>query len=94
MVSERKYADYYKTQEKYLLPNDPADYVKEQELSKLINKTVNKLPERCKKIFCLSRFEGLKYREIAEELSISIKTVEANMGIALKHFRKSLSDYI
>jgi RNA polymerase sigma-70 factor (ECF subfamily) len=42
----------------------------------------------------MSRYEGLKYREIAEKLSISIKTVEANMGKALKIFRKNLQEYI
>jgi RNA polymerase sigma-70 factor (ECF subfamily) len=38
----------------------------------------------------MSRFEGLKYSDIADELSISIKTVEANMGKALKEFKKEL----
>ncbi len=40
----------------------------------------------------MSRFEGLKYTEIAEKLSVSIKTVEANMGRALKEFRKELTE--
>jgi RNA polymerase sigma-70 factor (ECF subfamily) len=38
----------------------------------------------------MSRFDGLKYNEIAEKLSVSVKTVEANMGRALKEFRKAL----
>ncbi|HEX7492665.1 MAG TPA: sigma factor-like helix-turn-helix DNA-binding protein, partial [Bacteroidales bacterium] len=42
-------------------------------------------------IFTMSRFEGLKYTEIAEKLSVSVKTVEANMGRALKEFRKELA---
>ena len=52
---------------------------------------LEKLPERCGKIFTMSRFDGLKYTEIAEKLSVSIKTVEANMGRALKEFRKELT---
>jgi RNA polymerase sigma-70 factor (ECF subfamily) len=40
----------------------------------------------------MNRFEGLKYSEIAEKLSVSVKTVEANMGKALKEFRKELAD--
>ncbi|HKK42444.1 MAG TPA: sigma factor-like helix-turn-helix DNA-binding protein, partial [Bacteroidales bacterium] len=53
---------------------------------------LEKLPERCCRIFCMSRFEGLKYSEIAEKLSVSVKTVEANMGRALKEFRKELTE--
>jgi len=64
------------------------------ELNEIIEETLNKLPEKCQTIFKLSRYEGLKYNEIAEKLAISIKTVEANMGKALKHFKDSLKDYI
>jgi RNA polymerase sigma-70 factor, ECF subfamily len=63
------------------------------ELNEIIEATLNELPERCSQIFRLSRFEGLKYHEIAERLSISIKTVEANMGKALQLFRKNLKHY-
>lgn len=63
------------------------------ELNEIIEATLNELPERCSQIFKLSRFEGLKYNEIAEQLSISIKTVEANMGKALQLFRKNLKHY-
>ena len=64
-----------------------------RELNEIIEATLNELPERCRQIFRLSRFEGLKYSEIAEKLSISIKTVEANMGKALQLFRKNLKHY-
>jgi len=70
----------------------PADVLQYKELQAKIARTIEKLPEKCGKIFCLSRFEGLKYSEIAERLSISIKTVEANMGRALKEFRKALAE--
>lgn len=53
---------------------------------------INKLPPRCSEIFKLSRFEGLKYQEIADHLSISIKTVEVQMGKALKILRENLKD--
>lgn len=69
---------------------DPVEVMKYNELHEKIGKIIGKLPERCAKIFCMSRFEGLKYAEIAEELSISVKTVEANMGKALKEFRNEL----
>lgn len=72
---------------------DPAQTLEADELSEIIDKTLNQLPERNRKIFIMSRFEGLKYNEIANELSISVKTVEANMGKALKLFRANLKDY-
>jgi len=69
------------------------DLVEEAELNERINKAINRLPEKCREIFLLCRFEGLKYSEIAEKLNISVKTVEMQMGIALKKLRNSLSDY-
>jgi len=71
-------------------PDDPAEILKYKELHEKIAVLIAKLPERCARIFYMSRFEGLKYAEIAKELSISIKTVEANMGKALKKFRNEL----
>jgi RNA polymerase sigma-70 factor (ECF subfamily) len=70
----------------------PADVLQYKELQARIARTIEKLPERCGQIFCMSRFEGLKYSEIADKLSVSIKTVEANMGRALKEFRKALAE--
>jgi len=62
------------------------------ELQSKVAKVLERLPERCSVIFRMSRFEGLKYNEIAEKLSVSLKTVEANMGRALKEFRKALAE--
>jgi RNA polymerase sigma-70 factor (ECF subfamily) len=70
----------------------PADILLYKELQAKIARTIEKLPERCGQIFCMNRFEGLKYSEIAEKLSVSVKTVEANMGKALKEFRKALAE--
>ncbi|MFA5971467.1 MAG: RNA polymerase sigma-70 factor [Lentimicrobiaceae bacterium] len=75
------------------LPADNNDNVEMQELNKVINATLQQLPERCSRIFRMNRFEGKKYREIADILSISIKTVEADMGKALQLFRKSLKEF-
>ncbi len=77
-----------------ILSDEIFETVESKEVLQIIEKTLENMPERVRKIFELSRFEGLRYREIAEHLSISIKTVEANMGKALKIFRKSLRDYI
>ncbi|MFA6819980.1 MAG: RNA polymerase sigma-70 factor [Bacteroidaceae bacterium] len=64
------------------------------ELQKMIDQAINKLPTERKKIFLMSREDGLKYKEIAEELNISIKTVENQMGKALSTLRTELSDYL
>jgi RNA polymerase sigma-70 factor (ECF subfamily) len=70
----------------------PGDILNYRDLQAKIAGILERLPEKCGKIFCMSRFEGLKYSEIAHKLSISVKTVEANMGRALKEFRKALAE--
>ncbi|HSO78451.1 MAG TPA: sigma-70 family RNA polymerase sigma factor, partial [Bacteroidales bacterium] len=62
------------------------------ELQARVAKVLERLPQRCSEIFRMSRFEGMKYNEIALKLSVSLKTVEANMGRALKEFRKELAE--
>jgi len=54
----------------------PSHILNYKELQSRIASILERLPERCGKIFCMSRFEGLKYSEIAEKLSVSVKTVE------------------
>lgn len=65
-----------------------------KEMGQLIQNAINSLPEQCRLIFQMSRFEELKYREIADRLHISVKTVEAQMGKALKQLRSLLGDYL
>jgi RNA polymerase sigma-70 factor (ECF subfamily) len=72
----------------------PSDIIYYKELQAKIARILERLPERCGKIFYMSRFEGLKYTEIAEKLSVSVKTVESNMGRALKEFRKELKEQL
>ena len=60
-------------------------------LTKVVNRAIEQLPERCREIFSLSRKEGLSYRQIAERLGISVKTVETQISIALKRIREILS---
>ncbi|MBN1180942.1 MAG: RNA polymerase sigma-70 factor [Bacteroidales bacterium] len=73
---------------------DVTESIDEMELRNIVDKTLAILPERCRNVFRMNRFEGLKYKEIAEKLSLSVKTIEADMGKALKAFRESLKDYI
>ncbi len=63
-----------------------------ENIQKRIFDAIDDLPPRCSEIFKLSRFEGLKYQEIADHLGISIKTVEVQMGKALKTLREVLKD--
>jgi RNA polymerase sigma-70 factor, ECF subfamily len=68
-------------------------YFVEVDLIRRIEKSIDSMPPKRKEIFRLSREEGMKYKEIAEALDISIKTVEAQMGLALKHLREELKDF-
>ena len=70
------------------------DHLEAAELESKIWETINLLPEKCREVFMLNRFEGKKYAEIAEKLNISVKTVEAQMSKALKTLREHLKDYI
>jgi len=72
---------------------DPSGILQQEELTERISKTLEALPDRTRVIFQLNRLEGLKYKEIAESLSISVKTVEVHMGKALKALRTSLQKY-
>jgi len=65
-----------------------------KELEENVAHSVNNMPAQCRKVFELNRIEGLKYREIAELLNISVKTVEAQMSKALRSLRSDLSEYL
>lgn len=73
---------------------DTADAVVAKELKQKIDVAIDQLPEQCGKIFKMSRYGNLKYQEIANELGISIKTVENQMGKALKTLRITLKEYM
>ena len=95
-LKHKKVRDKY---EQYVLvkrsnQDSTKDYVVAKELEQKIEEGINQLPEQCKIIFCMNRFESLKYKEIAEKLSISIKTVEAQMGKALKILRNHVKEFL
>lgn len=68
--------------------------MEEEELRKVIKSAILKLPEKRREIFELSRFENMKYTQIAERLTISVKTVEAQMSKSLEYLRKVLKEYL
>lgn len=64
------------------------------ELKQLIDKTIDQLPNRCRIIFILNRFEELSYKEIGERLDISVKTVENQISKALRILREKIGPYL
>ena len=74
--------------------SSPEELMIVSELEQKIRNAIDDLPMERRKIFILSRYDGLSYAEIAEALGISIKTVENQMGKALKTLREDLSEYL
>ncbi len=70
------------------------DIMEETELENRIFQIINSLPKQCQKIFEMSRFQGKTNQEIADELSISKRTVETQISNALKKMRQKLASYI
>ncbi len=70
------------------------DLVMENELQTQIDNAVKALPDQCATVFRMSRYENMSYKEIAEAMKISPKTVENHIGKALKRLRNSLSHYL
>ena len=64
-----------------------------EELNQRVKEALDALPEKARKVFEMSRFQHMKYKEIAEELDLSVKTVEAHMSRALRGLKESLKDY-
>lgn len=71
-----------------------ADFLEYKELKEKIDLAIQNLPEHCRVVFEMSRFEDLKNREIAEKLGVTQKTVEAHLTKALKILRNELKDYL
>ena len=72
----------------------PSKKIQLKQLEQELEKAINALPEQCRTIFQLSRFEALRYKEIADRLQLSVKTVENQMGKALRILRTKLVDFL
>jgi RNA polymerase sigma-70 factor (ECF subfamily) len=96
-LKHRKVKELHRLHVAYSMKNNP-EQAKEKEFSRELEKkyrdALNDLPEQCRTVFQLSRFENMKYREIADKLQISVKTVENHMGKALKFLRTRLVDFL
>jgi RNA polymerase sigma-70 factor, ECF subfamily len=74
--------------------NNTPNYLELSELEERLDKALRELPEKCRTIFQMSRFEELKYQEIADKLQLPVKTVENQMGKALRLLRIKLVDFL
>jgi RNA polymerase sigma-70 factor (family 1) len=78
-------------------PNPEQNYIEDslyyEELSQALEKSIQNLPEKYRKVYQLSRSENLTYKEIAGQLDLPIDTVEKHMGKALKILRENLKDF-
>ena len=71
----------------------PDEVMQAHELQDLLENSIENLPKKCRAIFKMIRFDGLKYKEVASELNISVNTVDTQMRIAMKRISQSLGDF-
>lgn len=98
-----QYCEHFSVRERYrehvLAKNEamaepsPEEQLENKELEEVINRTLRKLPDRRRQIFRMHRLEGLKYKEIAEKLSLSVKTIEAEMTKTYQALREEIERY-
>ncbi len=86
------YQQHAEKQVQEALPN-PQENLELKELENYLGSALQDLPERQRNIFCMNRYEGKTYTEIAASLSLSVKTVEAEMSKALKFLKKDIKNY-
>jgi len=97
-ISEQKYTDYLSAREMMAnysaLTEDTFTTVEIQELQLLFNQTLSELPEKTRTIYRLSRDKEMTYEQIAQEIGLSVKSVEYHITKALNHLRNKLQDYL
>lgn len=85
-----KYQSYQQSRQEFV----PAVDQSAKDLDQKLQVALAKLPEKSRTVFELSRFQEMKYKDIAQTLDLSIKTVEGHMTKALRHLRLELMDYL
>ncbi len=74
--------------------NTPEDELNFQELKKSYERALESIPEKQRAVFLMNRVDELKYKEIADQLELSVKAIEKRMGQALEHLRTEMKDKI
>jgi RNA polymerase sigma-70 factor (family 1) len=77
-----------------LMENDTENYILHSELEKDLYKALDELPAELSKTFKMSRIDGVKYQEIAEELGVSVRTIEVRIAKVLTLLHEKLQDYL
>ncbi|MBL7773904.1 MAG: RNA polymerase sigma-70 factor [Chitinophagaceae bacterium] len=96
-IKRQQHQQNYETQTAYAMKEEKVwahEKLDRKQLETKLRDALNDLPEQCRTVFQLSRFQELKYREIAASLGISEKTVENHMGKALRILRLKLAEFI
>ena len=97
-IAEQKYSDNLTARETMAnysaLSDETFDTVQMQELEQLIGQALSELPEKTRIIYKMSRDQEMTYEEIAQEIDLSVKSVEYHMTKALAHMRYKLKDYL
>lgn len=91
----RSFVDFDEVQLPYYRVNiTPEDILISTEITQRINIAINELPPKCRLIFKLVKEDGLKYREVAELLHLTVKTVENQMAIAVKKIHSAVTVFL
>lgn len=94
-----KFDEYYshllkEAEDLYIFSQESGDAIMiANELEKSVTEAIDSLPEQCRKIFMMSRFDGLKHQVIADNLGVTINTVQRQISIALEKLRVALKKY-
>lgn len=88
-------SEYYRTLRLKFDSLEIFDYkiFNEPDIDTIIQNAIDRLPEKCREIFVMNKIEGKKQKEIAQELNISVNTVESQMSIAYNKLKIALKDY-
>ena len=92
--NKEAYLSHILKQDSNKLAQGASEKIEATDLEIRLQKALNELPEQCRTIFQLNRFEGLKYHEVASQMGLSIKTIENQMGKALKRLRIALAEFL